>query len=102
MARNPPITERMQAANARFCDHPTRVRRTFSVPANRELNRALKLYENRNGVPNRRSDFAHLVDAATYPMWRLWPRTIEDERGGMSYEGGPRDPGELGRDLDGL
>lgn len=74
--RNPPILERVKCANTLFKNAHGK-RRVFSAPENLALNQALKLWENRNGAPYRRSDYAHLCDAATYILWRFWPRTIK-------------------------
>jgi hypothetical protein len=71
--RNPDITERVAVANARICtaDH---VRHVFSDPRNLELNIALRKWEMRNGAPHRKSPYAHLCDAFSYPLFRLYPR----------------------------
>lgn len=71
--RNPEITERVAAANARFCT-ADRKRHVFSDPTNLELNEALRKWEIKNGVPYRRSDFAHLCDCVSYVLFRLYPR----------------------------
>lgn len=77
--RNPHIFERVQATNGRMCNQLGQ-RRAFSVPENTELNIALKSWENRNGVPYRRSQFAHLSDAYSYIVWRIWPRKSTRKR----------------------
>lgn len=71
--KNPPWNERLALGNALFRSAAGR-RRLFVDPKCLPLIRALKLWENRNGVPNKRSEYAHLVDAATYPLCRLFPR----------------------------
>jgi hypothetical protein len=71
--RNPLIVERVRATNARMRDANGK-RRLFSTPENLELNRAVKLWETRNGVPHRRSIYAHLCDGLSYPVWRFFPR----------------------------
>ncbi len=71
--RNPLVIERVRATNALMRDANGK-RRLFSVPENVDLNRALKQWETRQGVPYRRSIYAHLCDAATYPLWRFFPR----------------------------
>lgn len=76
---NPHIFERVQATNARMRNAAGK-RRVFSVPENLEVNIALKSWENRNGVPNKRSDFAHLSDAVSYVVWRIWPRKSRRKR----------------------
>jgi hypothetical protein len=104
--RNPLILERCAAANVRIRTADGR-RHVFSSPDNYHLNRALRLWENRNGVPHRRSEYAHLSDAFSYPLWRFYPRrvqsgsvqvtTIARERGAP----GPRRTGGRARDLTG-
>lgn len=71
--RNPQITERVAVSNARFCD-ATGKRHVYSDPQNLELNEALRKWEIKNGVPWRKSRFAHLCDGASYPLYRLYPR----------------------------
>lgn len=71
--RNPRVIERVRCANALMLN-ANKKRKLFSVPENIDLNRAIKLWETRNGVPYRRSPYAHLCDAATYPLWRFYPR----------------------------
>lgn len=97
---NPLVTERCQAANARFRTKSGH-RRAFSVPTNILLNRALQRWPNgTNGEPKKTSSFAHICDAATYLIWRLWPRKTKRHR--LRYEGGQMNRGSRGRDLDGL
>jgi hypothetical protein len=71
--RNPPIIERVKCANALFLSAHGK-RRVFSVPENVLTNEAIKMWENRSGQPYRKSEFAHLCDAATYPLFRFYPR----------------------------
>lgn len=98
MKKNPDIVARAQCGNARFRDANGK-RHAFSDPSNRGLNEALKLWENRGGVPYRRSIYAHLCDAATYPLWRLWPRrSVKRQR--FQYERVERERSELERDLE--
>ena len=73
MKKNPQIFERVQACNARICN-TNRRRRVYSVRENLQTCRALKSWENRNGVPYRRSDFAHFSDSVSYIVWRFFPR----------------------------
>lgn len=72
MEKNPNIVPRCRATNAmmRTAD---KKRRLFSRPENIELNEAILRWENRRGVPYRRSDYAHLCDALSYPIWRFFP-----------------------------
>jgi hypothetical protein len=82
--RNPHVTERVKVANARMKTADGE-RHLFSAPENLHLNRALRLWENKNGIPFRRSEHAHLCDAATYPLWRFYPRKVP--RGRIEYRG---------------
>lgn len=51
-------------------------RRLFSVPANVHTNTALARWENRHGVPYKRSPYAHLGDTVRYFCWRFFPRKV--------------------------
>ena len=73
MKKNPEITERVKVANALLKSYSGR-RRFFSCRHNEHTNRSSKRWENRNGVPYRKSDHAHVCDAWTYPCWRFFPR----------------------------
>lgn len=73
-AKNNPLkTERLAIANGLLLAASGR-RRLFVDPRCAYLIRALRLWEMRNGVPHWRSDYAHIVDALTYPLCRLFPR----------------------------
>ena len=95
--RNPPIIERILATNARL-KATDGVRRAFSVPENMNLNRAMKMWENRNGAPYKRSDFAHLGDCASYFQIRFFPR--KQVMRGFKYEGGERIATKMADELD--
>lgn len=95
--RNPLIFERIQATNVRMCTKDG-LRRLFSVPENLDLNRALKMWENRNRVPHRRSDHAHLSDALSYIVWRFWPR--KPKKGKVEFERVNRQKSERELELD--
>lgn len=97
--RNPHIFERVQASNARFCS-AAGDRRVYSVPESRELNTALASWENRNGVPYRRSPYAHFSDALSYVIWRFWPRHTKRRK--LEFEKGERKRSQRERDLDGF
>ncbi len=71
--RNPDIIERVTVANARIKDAAGK-RHVFSVPANDQLNKSLRDWENKGGRPHRRSRHAHLADAFSYPLYRFYPR----------------------------
>lgn len=105
--RNPLIIERTSVANSRMRAADGR-RRLFSAPENYHTNRALKLWEIKNGFPNKRSEHAHLSDAVTYPLYRWYPRKLRSKveyKGlgarGASMEGGRRGGGRRG-DFDGI
>jgi hypothetical protein len=69
--RNPDIVERVKCTNARLKNKAGQ-RRMFSCACNVAFNKAMRSWENRNGVPYRRSEFAHLCDAGTYPIYRFF------------------------------
>jgi hypothetical protein len=71
--RNPEITERVAVTNARLC-LANKKRHVFVLPDLADLILALRKWEMRNGVPFRGSKFAHLCDAFSYPLFRLYPR----------------------------
>jgi hypothetical protein len=50
------------------------------APHLQQLRRAFRQWENRGGMPYRRSVYAHVCDAATYPVFRLFPRRLEEDR----------------------
>jgi hypothetical protein len=76
LEKNPDILQRVAATNAHMKNAAGK-RRLFSSPALLALNLALKLWENRNGVPYRRSIYAHLCDAISYVVWRFYPRALD-------------------------
>lgn len=97
--RNPDIMVRVNCTRARLksAEAPgsPSVRRMFSLPACERVNDAMRRWENRNGAPNRRSDYAHLCDAVTYPVFRFFgkPRPKKTKR---EYRGvGRFDRGEI-------
>jgi hypothetical protein len=69
--RNPDIIERVRATNARL-KSATGKRRMFSLPHLTHVNRAMRSWENRNGVPYKQSPFAHVCDAVSYPVFRFY------------------------------
>ena len=68
--RNPAIVERMKAGNALLKAAGGR-RRLFVARHCVRVAEAMRLYENKNGIPNRRSQYAHIVDAVTYVVYRF-------------------------------
>lgn len=97
MKKNPDVVERVKVGNSLF-KNATGKRRLFSAPENLRTNKALKLWENRGGIPYRKSVYAHLCDAVTYPLWHFYPRTKPKRKGGIEaiqafpIERSPRGP----------
>jgi hypothetical protein len=80
--RNPDILERVKATNARLKaadvrDQDGKVirpgrRRMFVLRHCALTIRALRSWENRGGVPYRKSQYAHICDAVSYPIYRFF------------------------------
>lgn len=73
MEKNPLIVERVKAGNAALRSHAGR-RRLFASPICKHTCTAMKRWEMRNHMPYRKSNHAHMCDAVTYVVWRLWGR----------------------------
>lgn len=74
MAKNPEIVERVRAANARI-GTKSRKRFVFADPHRcPRLVQTIAQWRNVNGMPSRRSQFAHAGDTMTYLIWRFFPR----------------------------
>jgi len=71
--RNPDIVERCKATNGRLKAQDGRRRLRVAKHCHRTA-KAMKLWENRNGVPYRRSVYAHLCDTVSYGVYRFWGR----------------------------
>lgn len=71
--KNPEIVERCKATNTRLKTQ-SKKRRLFSERALVRTNRAMRSWENRNKAPYRNSNFAHVCDAVTYPVFRFFGR----------------------------
>lgn len=71
--RNPNIIERCKATNAMLKNANHR-RRMHSCSHNAHVNRAMKRWQNKNGFPHRTSDYAHVCDAVSYVIYRLFGR----------------------------
>lgn len=100
--RNPHIFERCLAANARFRSASGR-RAAFSVPENVGINTALKRWENKNGIPHRRSEYAHVSDSCSYLLNRFYPRKLRGKHAGaVGYSKVDRRRSRRERDLDHL
>ncbi len=86
--KNPDILERIKAGNARLKTKDGR-RHLFVDPSCTHIAQALKYWENRNGVPYRRSQYAHASDAVTYPIYRVFGRP-KVKKGPGGYVGAGR------------
>ena len=85
--KNPDVVERVKVANSLMRD-ATGKRRLFSRPELLELNQALKCWETVSvGVPYKKSKHSHLGDAATYPLFRFYPRRRSRSRGAQDAAG---------------
>ena len=68
---NPRRYPRIQSGNARLQTKDGK-RHMFVTPECGDIANAMKRWENRNGVANPRSDFAHAGDAVTYVIYRFF------------------------------
>lgn len=82
---NPSVIERHKAVNG-LLKNANGVRRLFSSPECLPLNVAMKSLPNKHGKPDRHSPHAHLCDAASYVVWRMYPRTLK-QRAGVPVRG---------------
>lgn len=82
--RNPAIVERMKLGNS-LIKSAAGQRRLFVARHCERTAEALRNYENKNGVPNRRSQYAHIVDAVTYVAYRFVGRPKQRSGGGERY-----------------
>ena len=71
--RNPDINERCKTTNARLKAKNGRRRLRVARHCDKTA-KAMKLWENRNGFPYRRSMYAHLCDTVSYGVYRFWGR----------------------------
>lgn len=83
---NPDVMERLKVANSRMrsvvVDPVTLAvqghrRHWFVSPTCLYTIRSCKYWKNKNGVPNKKSEFAHVGDSLSYPLWHLYPRKVE-------------------------
>jgi hypothetical protein len=81
--KNPEILERVKATNAKLKSASGR-RRMFVAPWCEHTVRAMRSWENRAGVPYRRSKYAHLCDAVSYVVYRFFGRP-KPKRGKVEY-----------------
>ncbi len=70
---NPDVLERCKATNAQLNNQAGR-RRMFSATYCVRTNRAMKSWPNKNGLPDKGSDFAHVCDAVSYVIYRFFGR----------------------------
>jgi hypothetical protein len=88
---NPGIGERMKAGNARLRRGSDGKNLLFVARHCKQTAEAFRLYENKNGKPNRRSQYAHVIDAVTYVIYRFFgrpkqPATRQEYRGLARFE----------------
>lgn len=86
--RNPDIADRCRSTNGRLKSESGRRRMRVARHCHRTA-KAMKLWENRNQVPYRRSPHAHLCDAVSYPVYRFWGRP-KIKKAKPTYEGDKR------------
>jgi hypothetical protein len=77
--RNPDVVERVKIGNVRLRTADGR-RHIYHAPECYHTAQTFKKWENRNGFPYRRSPFAHVGDAITYPLNRWYPRRFKASR----------------------
>lgn len=97
--RNPHIYERCLATNARLKSASGK-RRMFVDPHCLRLIETLKRWENKNGLPHRRSVFAHTSDAISYLIYRFFERRVKSK--GLEYKRIERKRSQRERDFDAL
>ena len=83
--KNPSILESCKVCNAR-CRTADERRHSFVDPSCLRTIEALAKYPLKHGAPDRRSNFAHVVDAWRYPMWRIWPRKARRKSTGLTVQ----------------
>lgn len=71
--KNPDIIERVKSGNARLKAAGGR-RRLFVARHCRQTAEAMRLWDMKHGKPNSSSEYAHVCDAATYPIYRFFGR----------------------------
>lgn len=88
--RNPEISERVKITNTRLKTSSGR-RRMFSSKHCLRINRAMRDWENNKttGAPNKHSELAHLCDAVSYIIYRLFG-TPKVKGGTPGYHGAGR------------
>jgi hypothetical protein len=95
---NPEVRDRVAGFNLRLRTADER-HHVFVVPTATSTREALERWErDKFGKPDKRSKFAHVGDAATYPFWRFYPRRAPPSA--VSYTPVERVPHERERALE--
>lgn len=97
--KNPDIIASARVANGLFKNVKDERRIIVSSNCPHTI-RSVSRWENRNGAPHKRSDFAHIGDTVRYFAWRFYPPRLTVR--GFDFENVPLDAGERERELDGL
>lgn len=100
MDKNPDIMERITVGNSLIKSESGRRKLRIDPRCTRTID-SIKNWELRNGIPNRRSPYAHAADSWTYPVHRLFPRRARVSAR-IEYEAVNRAPSSRRRDLDDL
>ncbi len=93
---NPPVHERVKNDNRLFTaqdgSHIVRI-----DPDCKRLIEACKSWRRKSGIPDKRSEHAHIAEAMSYANWRLYPRRARGR--GVEYKRlkGRRRPGQMRR-----
>lgn len=77
--RNPDVVERCKVTNAQLKNAAGK-RRMFCLRSCLHTQRAMRSWEIKNGFPFKRSDYAHVCDATTYPVYRFFARKRGDKK----------------------
>jgi hypothetical protein len=77
---NPDIVERCKVTNAQLMN-ANRVRRMFVASSCPRTVRGIKNWPNKNGAPDRRSVYAHVCDAVSYPIFRFFGKPKAKKEG---------------------
>ncbi len=93
---NPPVHERTKYDNRLF--HSQDGQHIVRIdPRCRHLITACKEWRRKNGIPNKRSEHAHIAEAMSYGNWRLKPLRILKQKIGYKRLKGRRRPGQMRR-----
>lgn len=89
--RNPDILERCKVTNRMLKAADSEDgkvigrRRLFFAPTVLKVIESMKLWELRNGIPYRRSPYAHVSDGVSYPVFRLFGKPKVKRQSGSGY-----------------